>query len=231
MTSLSELIELCPPPIEAPAVDWADVENSLRLRLPQDYKDLAAAYGPGAFCDFIRIYHPRSATQWVNLTGPMPATIRAQLQHALDRGTSIPYRPGEMFAIGVTDNGNHLFWIIDEQQEDPNTWCIAVNEARGPRWYTYDGTLTDFLTAVLSGRLHVPMFPHDLLSRGVTFSPSRPASPVHAEGERAETAPQPSGSINTAEVRAWARNQGYDIPERGRIPGAIIVAWRQAHRR
>lgn len=230
MTSLSELIELCPPPSEAPPVDWSDAENTLGLRLPQDYKDLAATYGPGAFCGFIRIYHPLGATQWVNLTGSMPATIRAQLQHALDRGTSIPHRPDQLFAVGVTDNGNYLFWITDEQQ-DPNTWRVTVNEARGPRWYTFDGTLTDFLTAALSGRVHVPMFPHDLLNGGVTFSPSRAGSPFHPESKSAKTAPQLSDSINTAEVRAWARNQGYDIPERGRIPGAIIDAWRQAHRR
>ncbi|MGW3399058.1 Lsr2 family DNA-binding protein [Streptomyces hydrogenans] len=30
-------------------------------------------------------------------------------------------------------------------------------------------------------------------------------------------------------MREWARAQGYDVPDRGRIPAAVIQAWEQAH--
>ncbi|MFL5995742.1 MAG: hypothetical protein ACJ736_15795 [Streptomyces sp.] len=41
----------------------------------------------------------------------------------------------------MTDNGNYLFWIT-EPESDPDVWRIAINEARGHDWYTFDGTLT-----------------------------------------------------------------------------------------
>ncbi|WP_228978582.1 histone-like nucleoid-structuring protein Lsr2 [Streptomyces sp. DH12] len=224
MTSLNELTLLCPPPAEAPAVDWDAVENNLDMRLPRDYMDFAAIYGPGAFCEYIRIYHPLGATRWVDITGPMPTTIRNQLQQALDQGAAIPHNPQRLFAIGVTDNGEHLFWITDPQ-EAPDTWRIVVNEARGSRWYTFDGTLTEFLIAVLTGRTDVPMFPRDLLHQGVSFSPSPQRIGM------AETAPRQPAAIDTAAVRRWARDHGHNLPERGRIPGPIIEAWKQAHGR
>jgi len=37
------------------------------------------------------------------------------------------------------------------------------------------------------------------------------------------------GSGNAAEIRAWARDNGYDVPERGRIPADINTAYAAAH--
>lgn len=34
----------------------------------------------------------------------------------------------------------------------------------------------------------------------------------------------------TAEIRAWAREQGYDVSDRGRIPSEIIEAYKKARR-
>ncbi|WP_329579836.1 Lsr2 family DNA-binding protein [Streptomyces sp. NBC_01361] len=30
-------------------------------------------------------------------------------------------------------------------------------------------------------------------------------------------------------IRSWARDNGYNVPVRGRIPAAIITAWREAN--
>lgn len=136
----------------------------------------------------------------------------------------MPHNPQRLFTIGVTDNGEYLFWIT-EPVSKPNAWRIAVNEARGPRWFTYDGSLTTFLTDVLSGRAAVPMFPADLLEHGVTF---RPSPPRH--GNKAPEQPRPStGSVSTNHIRDWARANGYQVPDRGRIPANIIDAWREAN--
>ncbi|MGW6355685.1 Lsr2 family DNA-binding protein [Streptomyces sp. NPDC055092] len=35
--------------------------------------------------------------------------------------------------------------------------------------------------------------------------------------------------MDSSTIRAWARDRGYDVPERGRIPAAIITAWREAN--
>lgn len=34
---------------------------------------------------------------------------------------------------------------------------------------------------------------------------------------------------HTAEVRAWAKEQGYQISERGRIPASVVAEYEQSH--
>ncbi|MFF7730838.1 histone-like nucleoid-structuring protein Lsr2 [Streptomyces sp. NPDC008001] len=193
------------------------------MPLPDDYKQLADAYGPGTFCGFLHLYHPHAPTQWVDLTGPMPATIRQQLQHDRDRGTHpVPHDPRHLFPMGATDNGEYLFWVT-EPPTVPDQWHIALNEARGPRWYAYEGGIADFLVAVLTGQARVLLFPKDVLDQGVYFTPSVPAPrQLHQEVPT-------STAISTQEIRTWARAHGYDVPDRGRIPGGIVDGWRQAH--
>jgi hypothetical protein len=36
------------------------------------------------------------------------------------------------------------------------------------------------------------------------------------------------GRVDTATVRAWARNNGYEIADRGRVPTAVLTAYQQA---
>ncbi len=226
MTDLDALVRLCPPPAETPAVDWPAVETTLGMRLPGDYEQLASVYGPGTFCGFIHVYHPHGHTPWVDLTGHMPGTLRERLVQDRAQGRfPVPHDPEALFAIGVTDNGNHLFWVTTPRA-DPDAWRVTVNEARGHDWYTFDGTLTEFLTVVLGGRVRVPLFPDDLLDQGASFTPS-PARTGPVE------APPPSSRrrIDTGAVREWARANGHDLPDRGRVPAAIIQAWEDAHRR
>ncbi|MEU0405475.1 histone-like nucleoid-structuring protein Lsr2 [Streptomyces sp. NPDC006197] len=127
--------------------------------------------------------------------------------------------------MGVTDNGEYLFWLTDPAGV-PEEWTIAANEARGPRWYAYGGGLADFLTAVLSGRETVPLFPDSFLTQGAFFTPTTPA-PTPAP---VDTAPQPPAgrTADANDIRTWARAHGYDVPGRARIPVAILEAWEKA---
>lgn len=224
MTSLEILTRLAPPPTSPLLTDWNVVETLLQRPLPTDYKQLVDTYGPGSFCDFLHLYTPHRNEEAVDLTGPMPARLRGQLVKDRDNGTlSMPHRPEDLFAIGVTDNGNHVFWITTPE-EQPDAWTITVNEADGHDWHTHHGNLTSFLVALLSGHEHPPVFPRDLLRQGAFFTPAPPAD--------ASTPPEPHpvGSITSATViREWARSQGYDVPDRGRIPAPIIQAWEQSH--
>ncbi|MGW2701011.1 Lsr2 family DNA-binding protein [Streptomyces sp. NPDC001340] len=221
MTSIDQLTRLCLPPADPSLVDWGAVEATLGFRLPEDYKQLAAAYGPGAFAGFIRVFHPRGLTEWVDLTGPVPAAMQEQLQSDRDRGRPVPYDPRSLLAMGVTDNGEHLFWIMDPR-DAPDAWRIAINEARGPLWFTFNGTLTELLVSVLSGETAVPQFPESLRREATTFIPSPP--------QRSAPSPSPARlPADTNVIREWARANGYDIPPRGRVPAAVIDAWIEAN--
>ncbi|MET9699915.1 hypothetical protein ABZY31_23730 [Streptomyces sp. NPDC006529] len=222
-SDLTALTRICPPPATAPRpVDWAAVEAALDMRLPPDYKTLASTYGPGRYADYLSVFHPHGVTEWVSLTGPVPATVRAQLQQDHDGGTHhVPYEPRFLCAIGVTDNGEYLFWITGPQAA-PDQWRIAVKEARARRWFTYDGNLTAFLAAVLSGKTTVPQFPEDLLDTPPAFTPSAarpyalPQTPVR-------------DPVDTDTIRAWAKANEYEVPLRGRLPAGVLHAWEEAH--
>ncbi|MEV5444957.1 histone-like nucleoid-structuring protein Lsr2 [Streptomyces sp. NPDC052644] len=226
VSDLTALTRLCPPPGPSMSIKWDTVEAELRMPLPRDYKELAERYGPGRFCDYLGVFHPYAVTGFADLTGPVPGRVRAHLREDHDRGSfPVPCHPDLLFAVGATDNGEYLFWIT-EPETDPDAWRVAVNEARGPRWYTHDGTLTDFLVAVLSGRTRVPQFPADLLDAPPAFSPS--PSPGKRQSVVPRGAVVPHGPVDAAVVRAWARSNGYDVPVRGRIPHEVLDAWRRA---
>ncbi|MFF4855409.1 histone-like nucleoid-structuring protein Lsr2 [Streptomyces rubiginosohelvolus] len=226
MTTLTALTNVCPPPASPPsAPDWSQVETELRTRLPEDYKQLMATYGPGEFCDLLSLYYPHAPREAADLTGPMPARLRQQIEevrHNARQSWPLPHPPEQLFAMGVTGNGDHIFWVT-QPSDRPDAWDVAVNQALRAPWYTFAGTLTEFLLAVVSGTTRVPLFPGDLLANGPTFTPARPIV------EPATPTTDQQGSMNPAEIRAWARANGRSLPDRGRIPIEIIEAWKRAN--
>lgn len=71
------------------------------------------------------------------------------------------------------------------------------------------------------------------VKRGLGAGPApRPA--VSAGLELVQSSPSDgrpvvSGREQTAAIREWARNQGYDVADRGRVPAGILEAFEQAH--
>ncbi|MCX4986082.1 Lsr2 family protein [Streptomyces sp. NBC_00572] len=221
MTDLDALKALCPPPaVVLPAPDWSRVEGELGMRLPRDYKKLVAAYGLGEFCGFLTLYQPGALSEWVDLTGPMPMWLRGQLDEIPT--WSPPCTAADLFAMGVTGNGDHLFWDT-RPQGAPEEWTVAVAERLRAPWFTYSGTVTAFLVDVLGGTTRVPLFPLGLLDDGVVFTPSRLRSRVPVTGLTTRS------PISTRAIRDWARANGYELPDRGRVPLAIREAWEAAH--
>ena len=47
-------------------------------------------------------------------------------------------------------------------------------------------------------------------------------------GGRRKSSPSGSG-YNARDVRAWAKSQGIDVPERGRIPGDVLERYKSAN--
>jgi hypothetical protein len=48
-------------------------------------------------------------------------------------------------------------------------------------------------------------------------------------GRRPSSAPAADGSATASEVRAWARENGWDVPERGRVSAEVREAYTAAH--
>ncbi|WP_229816103.1 Lsr2 family DNA-binding protein [Streptomyces lucensis] len=202
-------------------MNWASVESDLQLRLPEDYKQLTAAYDPGCFANFLWVYDPRHTSVHVNLLGPARDRTRAQIQDDYARESCpAPVDPQFLLPCGGTDNGEDFFLITDPE-DDPDAWTIIVNQARGPGRYTFDGNLTRFLVAVFSGSTTVPQFPEGLLQGDISFKPSD-------LDQWSPPLPPVTPPVSTDEIRIWARANGYEVPVRGRIPADVRQAWEQA---
>ncbi|MFC5253513.1 Lsr2 family DNA-binding protein [Streptomyces nigrescens] len=230
MNDLEELKRICPPPTNRPvhaSPDWDLIEQRLGTRLPNDYKELFEAYGPGGFFDFVALFEPQSDLVAIDIGAQTPKVI-ASLEKRRDwSGYRIPYATSSLQPAAVTDNGEYVFWVT-EPKNSPDLWKIAVNEASGDRWFTFAGTMTAFLKAFCEHSISVPMFPDSLLEKTPYFCP---ASYVNEDRRRPDaTSPVTSTApVQSADIREWANRHGYDVPPRGRIPGAIIDAYKQAH--
>jgi hypothetical protein len=51
-----------------------------------------------------------------------------------------------------------------------------------------------------------------------------------SSGGRGKARAAASGSQDTAEIRAWAKENGYEVNDRGRVPANIRQAYEDAHR-
>ena len=54
------------------------------------------------------------------------------------------------------------------------------------------------------------------------------ARPVSGRGSRRSTA-KAAGGAAPSEIRAWARENGFDVPERGRVAAEVREAYAAAH--
>ncbi|MBC9714737.1 Lsr2 family protein [Streptomyces sp. TRM66268-LWL] len=198
------------------------------MGLPTDYKELVAAYGPGSFCDFLTLFLPGAPHESTDLTGPLPARLRewiSQARRADPRPGPLPGPAEQLLVMAVTGNGDYLFWVA-QPSDCPEDWTVAVNSRLEREWFPFDGGLAEFLLAVLNGTAAVPQFPADLLEHGAGFTPRTHRTPPSG------TTPGPASghrSMNLREVREWARANGYNLPDRGRIPSAVVEAWQRAH--
>jgi hypothetical protein len=123
-------------------------------------------YGQGSFDEFLWLLHPTSPNPNLNLIEELHA-LREAL--ALDPDGVGP-RPEELVPWASTDNGDYVYWKFDSERRLGGS--VIVNEARGDAWPEYDLSATDWLLAILSGRLRVPIFPDDFPSRHPSFRSS-----------------------------------------------------------
>lgn len=79
-TALEFLNQIAPPPSipnEAQG-DWNQVEATIKLTLPDDYKNLISQYGSGSFSDFLYIFNPFSENEWLNLINSSPKILEGE---------------------------------------------------------------------------------------------------------------------------------------------------------
>lgn len=173
MTALDQVKSVVLPPAQpsVPLSGWGQVEGALNLRLPSDYKRLVEDYGAGSLDEFLWVLQPDEANSNLDLLAQRSARLNA-LRTLREQGETIPFdlEPGneQVLPWGITDNGDVCYWVTHPYKE-PDKWTVVVNEARGPHWEQFNGSVTEFLAAVLSRTLTVPIFPSEFPSEAPIF--------------------------------------------------------------
>ncbi|HLK00070.1 MAG TPA: SMI1/KNR4 family protein [Streptosporangiaceae bacterium] len=170
MSALDDLIALAPPPpqpVDAHG-DWGQVEASLGLRLPQDFKDLIGRYGLGQFTDFISPLTPFGPRrQLVERAGELKEQARYWIDDQFEEQRYPFYPdPGGLLEWALTDNGDSLFWLT---AGEPDDWIVVAASTRPVEYSVHHmgaaAFLRDWLNRALTGTALVDNTPGDVWFR------------------------------------------------------------------
>ncbi len=153
---------------------WVEVENGLGLQFPDDYKALITAFGAGTYDQFLHVFSPFARNKYLNIIIQKDEILNSYntFRQEFPEFASYPAfpQPGGLFPWGTTDNGDVLYWQVEENED--TSWAIVVFDGRHAEHERYDMTVTNFLTEVLTGALKVGIFPDDFPHTGPhTFVP------------------------------------------------------------
>ena len=138
---------------------WDSIQDSLKIRLPDDIHEFGQIYGSGSFVDNtirVVIFNPFSPSYAENIQS------RNDLLEAMKVGEGDSFVPFDVFpktpgllAWGEDDNGNQLFWFT---KGPPNDWNIVVRSGDGV-FQSFEGPMSSFLARAFQRRIRVDIWP------------------------------------------------------------------------
>jgi hypothetical protein len=164
--AFEKLCKAVPPPsapVDSGAMeDFAALEASMNINLPDDYKRLVCNYGSGSWKEFLWVLNPFASNRNLNLGEQAQRQLDAERTIKKSSPRDMPFalhpEPGGLFPWGLTDNGDRLFWLTEG---NPNSWPTIVYESRGPEFDRHEINCCTFLRTWISGELQVKVFPDD----------------------------------------------------------------------
>lgn len=155
---LAQIVDLAPAP--RVRIDWERVENKLGRRLPSDYKAFAERFGPGHFEEYIWVAVPRGFGPRLDFFEQLEQSVETLRSLAAAR-IPVPYplypEKGGLISWGSTLDGEALYWRTDD--DDPDRWSVVLHLHRTDDWFEFPGSVTQFLSALLTGQTAVPVLP------------------------------------------------------------------------
>lgn len=151
---------------------WPKIKPGLSF--PADYMEFIDSYGTGKIANFVVLFNPFSPERSVNFFEQFSLILTdlEELNWADPDCFDYPlFVTAEgLISIGVTDNGDYLFWVA-RSDRDSDHWGVAVVAARSPEIEYFQLNLTTMLAGVLSGALKSRSFPSTLAHGMVSFDP------------------------------------------------------------
>ena len=160
---------------------WDEVERSLGLGLPDDYKEIVSRFPTGHFQGFLRVLRPGDR-------GGAPSEYLGYYSHRLDdmrvwradEPGRFPYpifpESGGLIPWGETIRGDLFFWLTD--LPDPNSWPVIVTDYEFSNWKKVSKGLAGFLCDVVTGRFDGQPYGADSASNTPWYRPSAPQPAV-----------------------------------------------------
>ncbi|MFE6510212.1 hypothetical protein ACFVDI_21120 [Nocardioides sp. NPDC057767] len=121
--------------------DWAEIEDGAGFVLPQDYKDLMHAFGPGVLSEYLVLWAPEVIVKVVRR--------RSERTDALlsPNRAFRPDRLGGLVPWASSDAGPMFYWRAGSS--DSSTWDIAVHLDDDDEWIYRELSTIDFLDRLL----------------------------------------------------------------------------------
>lgn len=184
MNVIDRVRRLVPPPSSPVAagslIAFHQVESTLGLALPEDYKLLVTMYGDGQWQEFWYLLNPFSPNPHLNLLQQAPRddvsgnNLLSAERYIRNRHPEYPHKiwPEEsgIFPWALTDNGGRFFWVIEGPPEE---WASIYYPSRDPDHQELGLSTSEIVAGVLSGDL--PLFQEEF--GGETAEPFTPLNP------------------------------------------------------
>ncbi|WP_082416244.1 SMI1/KNR4 family protein [Pseudomonas sp. NBRC 111127] len=149
---------------------WPEIEQGLPF--PSDYIDFINFYGSGRIADFILIFNPFSNNGHINFFDQFKfvlGDLKELMESDPDYYKYLIYpASGGLIPVGVTDNGDYIFWTVDSI-EDSGSWGTAIVASRSPDVECFQSDLTTTLAGILSGGVKPSSFPDSFPSGIIKF--------------------------------------------------------------
>jgi hypothetical protein len=148
--AVERLLELVPPPRRrVTRGDWSQVAWRLRTPLPEDFVQLATAWGEGSLVDHVFI---SAADRFVERAEEMLGWEREARAAIGEPGRPLWPERGGLLPWADTGNGDQLWWSTNGPSD---AWTVSSQEARSDEIVETGLTAAEALLAFLEGRLEV----------------------------------------------------------------------------
>jgi len=151
--------------------DWAAIEASLGLRLPDDYKRLVETFPDGEFQGLLHVNRPGDSHQPADEFLGYYAWRLHDMRELRRLGRHFPYpifpEPGGLLPWASGPGAEPMFWLTGG--EDPNAWPVVTADQDFAGWREFPGSACKFLIEVVEGRFDGAQFGVDLTTHGPSF--------------------------------------------------------------
>ncbi|MEL0618662.1 SMI1/KNR4 family protein [Cobetia marina] len=141
---------------------------------PTDFRLFIESYGSGRLFDFLVVFNPGSSDENLNFYKQLQYIDEDFIYLKQDAPDlyefTISISSGGVVPFGVTDNGDYIFWLINDIG-CPDEWTIAILPCREQELEYLNLSFSDFIYMISDNRLSPKSFPKLDVSNRNRFDP------------------------------------------------------------